>query len=227
MPVLSVTQPHLPALLGLVALAVLATVRLTPASADSAMLTPAPVPADGGVEPSSVMRSEPLIDPRAERASRADAGPSDIFLVPYGIERGVCDRLRLASDAFGGVVGLAGGGLGGEAVAAAGPSKAPYAVAGAASGPLVGPRIGRMMDEVDHHCIGRTLEYAPDRHSVRWKNEVKNLAYAIVPVRTFQNPNGLYCREYLASATVAGKALEALASACRGSNGAWKLLRSE
>lgn len=225
MPVLSVTQSHVPALIGLIALVVLSTIRSAPAGADSAMLAPAP--SDGGLEPPAILRSEPLIDPRAERASRADAGPSDIFLVPYGIERGVCDRRRLASDAFGGVVGLAGGGLGGETVAAAGRSKAPYAVAGAAAGPLVGPRIGRMMEEVDHHCIGRTLEYAPDRHSVRWKNDVKDLAYVIVPVRTFQNPNGLYCREYLASATVAGKALEALASACRSASGAWKLLRSE
>lgn len=225
MPVLFVTQSHVPALIGLVALVVLSTMRSAPAGADSAMLTP--VPSEAGAEAPALLRNEPLIDPRAERAHRVDASPSDIFLVPYGIERGVCDRRRLASDAFGGVVGLAAGGVGSETVAAASPSKAPYAVAGAAAGPLVGPRIGRMMDEVDHHCIGRTLEYAPDRHSVRWKNDLKALAYAIVPVRTFQNPNGLYCREYLASATVGGKALEALASACRGSNGAWKLLRSE
>jgi surface antigen len=166
---------------------------------------------------------EPLVDPRAERTV---VGPGDVFLVPYGIERGICDRRQLAIDAFGGVVGLVGGSAS-ERLASAGGDRPVYAVAGTAAGPLVGPKIARAMDEVDHHCIGRTLEYAPDNHRVRWQNEARDLSYIVVPVRTFQNDNGLYCREYRATTTMGGRSLEALASACRSANGSWKLLRSD
>ena len=195
-----------------------------PANADTS--TVAPTLPDRGAETQPVLRNEPLVDPRAG-TSRAEANPGDIFLVPYGIERGICDRRQLASDAFGGVVGLVGGSIASEAVAATGRSRTPYAVAGTAAGPLVGPRVGRVMDEVDHHCIGRTLEYAPDNHRVRWQNDAKDLTYVVTPVRTFQNQNGLYCREYIATTAMSGKALETVASACRSASGSWKLLRSD
>lgn len=204
---------------------VLAAMLAGPADAD-AVIAPLPT-SERGAEAQPVLRNEPLVDPRAERAIRAEADPGDIFLVPYGIERGICDRRQLASDAFGGVVGLVGGSVAGETVVATGRGKAAYAVAGTAAGPLLGPRVGRVMDEIDHHCIGRTLEYAPDNHRVRWQNEAKSLTYVVIPVRTFQNQSGLYCREYLASTAVAGKSVEALAAACRGANGTWKLLRSD
>jgi surface antigen len=221
-----VIRRYTPPLLGVALAAALGATWSLPGRADTTMLMP-PAAADRSAEPSPGPRNEPLVDPRAERTNRAEAGPGDIFLVPYGIERGACDRRRLANDTFGGVVGLVGGGIASETVAAAGRSKAPYAVAGAAAGPLVGARLARLMDEVDHHCIGRTLEYAPDHHRVGWQNDSKDLSYVVVPVRTFQNQSGLYCREYLARVAVAGKPIENLAAACRGATGAWKLLRSD
>jgi surface antigen len=218
----------------LVLMGLLATVGVTvtfaaalgwPALAETTLAVPPP--ADRVNEAAPMLHNEPLIDPRAERVNRVESQQGDTFLVPYGIERGVCDRRQLANDAFGGVVGLVGGVAATEAVVTAGRSKAPYVVAGAATGPLVGPRLARAMDDVDHHCVGRTLEYAPDNHRVRWQSDTNGAAYVVVPVRTFQNPSGLYCREYVASVTVAGKAQETLASACRAANGTWKLLRSD
>lgn len=229
MSVHPVHRRHVLVLIGLLATAgvtvTFAAVLGLPASAETTLA--APPPADRTVDTQPTLHNEPLIDPRAERVNRVETQQGDSFLVPYGIERGVCDRRQLANDAFGGVVGLVGGVAATEAVVAAGRSKAPYVVAGAATGPLVGPRLARAMDDVDHHCVGRTLEYAPDNHRVRWQSETNNTAYLVVPVRTFQNQGGLYCREYLASVTVGGKAQEALASACRAANGTWKLLRSD
>lgn len=196
-----------------------------PASAETTLA--APSPSHRGSEGQPVLRNEPLIDPRAERVNRVETSPGEAFLVPYGIERGICDRRQLANDASGGVVGLVGGVAKTEAVVTTGRSKVPYVVAGAAIGPLVGPRLARAMDDVDHHCVGRTLEYAPDSHRVGWQSETNGAAYTVVPVLTFQNQSGLYCREYVASVTIAGKAQESLASACRAANGTWKLLRSD
>ena len=226
MSVHPVHRRHVVVLIGLLAISgvtvMLAAAMGLPASAETTLA--APPPGDRATEAQPTLRNEPLIDPRAERINRVENHQGDAFLVPYGIERGVCDRRQLANDAFGGVVGLVGGVTSKDAVVTTGRS---HVVAGAATGPLVGPRLARAMDDVDHHCVGRTLEYAPDNHRVRWQSDTNNSAFLVVPVRTFQNQGGLYCREYLASVTVGGKAQEALASACRASNGTWKLLRSD
>jgi surface antigen len=144
-----------------------------------------------------------------------------VYAVPYGIDRGSCDRGIVSSEVVGGVIGGAVGGVAGAQVGK-GRGKTAATIGGAIIGVLVGASIGRSMDDVDQNCVGRILEHAPDRRQVRWAGE-RGDEYAVVPLRTFQT-EGMYCREYQTAATVGGQMQHVYGTACRQPDGAWKIV---
>jgi surface antigen len=143
-----------------------------------------------------------------------------VYAVPYGIDRGICDRGLVSSEVVGGVLGGAVGGVAGSQIGK-GSGKTAATIGGTIIGVLVGSSIGRTMDEIDQNCVGRVLEYASDRQRIQWTGA--GYDYDVVPLRTFQN-NGMYCREYQTTATVGGRPQQVYGTACRQPDGAWKIM---
>ncbi len=143
-----------------------------------------------------------------------------IYHVPYGIDRGRCDRGLVSSEVVGGVLGGAVGGAAGSQIGK-GSGKTAATIGGTIIGVLVGSSIGRSMDEIDQNCVGRVLEHAPDRQRIQWTGA--GYDYDVVPLRTFQS-NGMYCREYQTKAAVGGKVQQVYGTACRQPDGAWKIM---
>jgi surface antigen len=175
-----------------------------------------PSPAQGDPPPWA-----PAHGHRAKHKHKHEHDDYALYKVPYGIDRGYCDRGLVSSEVIGGVLGGAVGGVAGSQVGK-GTGKTAATIGGAIVGVLVGAAIGRSMDDVDQNCVGRALEYAPDRQRIKWTNDA-GYEYGLVPLRTFQN-NGLYCREYQAVATVGGKPQQVYGTACRQPDGAWKIV---
>lgn len=149
------------------------------------------------------------------------AMPYAVYPVPYGIDRGTCDRALLSRELIGGVVGGAAGGVVGSQIGK-GSGKAVATAGGVIVGVLVGSAIGRSMDQVDQSCVGRILEYAPDRSPVRWYGD-SGTGYAVVPLNTFEQ-EGRYCREYQTTARIGGQQQRVYGTACRMPDGSWKIV---
>lgn len=130
-------------------------------------------------------------------AGQAGAGmPYATYAAPYGIDRGTCDRGSLARRIN------------------PGPSA------------LVGATVGTNMDQIDQACVARVLEFAPDRAPVRWygapRMDYGGAAFAITPLRTFER-DGQFCRDYQAIATVGGQDEQIYGTACRMTDGVWRV----
>lgn len=132
-------------------------------------------------------------------APQGTAASYNLNLVPYGIDRGFCDRGAVARDLKDGTV--------------------------AAASLLVGSAIGAKMDETDQECVSNVLEYAPDRRRVLWRNSDNGLTYTVIATQTYQTDRGVYCREYSASAVVGGQLHQIRQQACRQPSGTWSLMR--
>lgn len=132
------------------------------------------------------------------------------------IRSGRCDRARLGAVIGGVVGGLAGSRLG------QGDGRAAATIAGTVIGVLVGRAIGHEMDRTDQQCTGQVLEHVPDRESVRWQDPDRRASYEVTPMRTFQNREGSYCREYTTRAMVGGRVSQTVGRACRQPDGSWK-----
>lgn len=137
--------------------------------------------------------------------------------VPFGIDRGACNRELLGS-----VLGAAAGGLAGSQIGK-GTGKTIAVAGGAIIGYLLGGSIGRSMDEIDQNCIGQVLEHGQDGQEIIWNNPQNGKVYEVVPTRTYQQNNGEYCREYIAESEVGGKTQTTYGIACRQEDGSWKI----
>lgn len=126
---------------------------------------------------------------------------TQVHFVPYGIDRGICDRGRLAADL----------------------STSSGATRGAIGNTLVGYAAGAKMDVIDQNCVGRVLEFAIDSRRVYWRNGDNGFTYAVVPTRTFQDTTGAYCREYHTSASHGPLLHQIHGIACRRTHGSWRL----
>jgi surface antigen len=144
------------------------------------------------------------------------------YRVPYGFDRGTCDRGLISSEIIGGVVGGAIGGLAGSQIGK-GRGKIVATAGGTLIGVLLGTSVGRSMDNVDQECFGQALEHAPDRRPIVWDNDAGH-GYEMVPVRSYQAYSGAYCREYQTVATIGGQRQQTYGVACRQPDGAWKIV---
>ncbi|MFQ5773127.1 MAG: RT0821/Lpp0805 family surface protein [Kiloniellaceae bacterium] len=139
------------------------------------------------------------------------------YVPPFDLGLGRCNREVLGS-VLGGAAGAAIGAQIGR-----GDGQTAAIIGGAILGVLVGGSVGRMMDEVDQHCIGQALEHAPDGQAIVWKDPNAGAQYQVVPTQTFQRPDGRYCREYTTTATVGGRTQQVYGTACRQPDGSWQL----
>jgi len=115
--------------------------------------------------------------------------------------------------------GILGSGIGGGA------GRAAAIVGGAVIGSAVGGSIGQYMDDVDRLYVARTLEYSPSGRVTTWQNPDTLTRYEVAPVRTFQQADGRYCREYQTKALVGGEWQHLYGTACRQPDGSWQLVQ--
>lgn len=74
------------------------------------------------------------------------------------------------------------------------------------------------------YAVAQALEHAGDGQAIVWNDPETRSAYQVVPTKTYQEPGGRYCREYLTTATVGGRVQDAYGQACRQPDGSWEII---
>ena len=138
------------------------------------------------------------------------------MLVPNG------SFLQCNRDMIGALIGAGSGAALGSTIGK-GDGRTAAIIGGAILGMLGGYNIGQTLDQSDQACTGYTLQNVPDGRSVRWLNPDSGTSYNIIPTRSWQNADGLYCREYNATADIGGKQAKTYGTACRQPDGSWQI----
>lgn len=95
-------------------------------------------------------------------------------------------------------------------------------VAGTMTGTVVGGSIGRSMDETDRLRTGQTLETVRTGVSSSWHNPRTGNDFTVVPTSTYETSTGP-CRQYSIDAVVEGRKQKVYGTACRQSDGTWRM----
>ena len=150
--------------------------------------------------------------------------PADcVIMASRRLLGGRCRADLLDGPTIGGLVGAAAGGLAGSQIGKGKGQLAATAV-GTLVGFVLGQQVGQSLSRTEETCFSRTFEHVPDRETIVWNDGRHNAQYQVMPVRTSEPMNGMYCREYQAKATVGGKVSETYGTACRQPDGSWKLM---
>ena len=120
--------------------------------------------------------------------------------------------------------GLIGGALGHQIGDGRGQTIA--TVIGAMAGTVIGGNVGRSMDETDQLKVAHSLETVRTGVATSWNNPDTNTHYQIIPTRTYENV-GRPCREYQIEAEIGGKKELIYGTACRQSDGSWKVVSNQ
>ncbi len=134
---------------------------------------------------------------------------------------GSCHRDLVNREVVGTVLGGAAGAAAGSQIGK-GNGQIASVIAGTIIGGLIGGSVGHSMDQADTQCVGQALEYAQTGQPISW-NGPRNVAYTVTPMRTYQVPDGRYCREYQESAIIGGRPQQVYGTACRQPDGAWQI----
>jgi surface antigen len=149
--------------------------------------------------------------------------PRDIMTAPsnaaLGIPQGRCDH-RLMGKVLGGIAGAAVGSQVGK-----GKGQIVAVIGGTLAGVLIGGQIGQHMDDVDQNCVGQALEQGQPGQTITWDNPRTGGAYQVTPGDATTDPQGRYCREYTANATVDGGPQQVFGRACRQPDGSWQIVQ--
>jgi surface antigen len=124
---------------------------------------------------------------------------------------------------MGTVLGGVGGGILGAQVGG-GVGKAAAIAAGAIIGAIIGQQIGQSIDTTDELKAQQVLERNPTGQPSQWVNPDTGSTVIVTPTKTYQEPNGQYCREYQTDVTVGGERQKAYGTACRQPDGSWKIM---
>jgi surface antigen len=99
---------------------------------------------------------------------------------------------------------------------------------GTLAGALIGQEVGRSLDQQDQLEMQRTAQYALENNRTdepsAWRNPDSGHAGEIKPVKTYRNPQGRYCREYVQTVSIGGEPRQAYGRACRQPDGSWKIV---
>jgi len=114
----------------------------------------------------------------------------------------------------GGIAALAGGGTG--------------AIVGATlGGALLGGAVGHYLDNRDKQLASeaaqKAFETSQSGKPTVWNNPDTGNSGSITPTRTYELPNGTYCRQYEQTINVGGQQHQAYGTACRQPDGTWKI----
>lgn len=141
-----------------------------------------------------------------------------VYVAPYGIAQGTCNR-KLLGQVLGGATGAAIGSQIGR-----GNGNTAAILGGTILGVIVGGNIGQSMDRVDQGCVGQILEHASDGRQIAWTDPANGGQYQVIPDKPYKNLNGQYCRKYLTNAVIDGYTRQVSSTACRQPNGVWQMI---
>lgn len=98
---------------------------------------------------------------------------------------------------------------------------------GAMFGAFVGSEVGKSLDKADQAYARQTahdaLESSPAGKQTAWNNPDSGNSGTITPIKTYQQDNGTYCREFHQTVMIGGKEEQAYGTACRQPDGSWKM----
>ncbi len=80
------------------------------------------------------------------------------------------------------------------------------------------------MDKTDQLNAQHALEHNSTNQVASWHNPDTGRDVYVTPTRTYQNTAGQNCREYTTAVTVDGQKQTAYGTACRQSDGSWKIV---
>ena len=107
------------------------------------------------------------------------------------------------------------------------PSYAAGIIGGVLIGGLLGGAIGNALDQKDKEMAAqaahRAFENSRSGESSAWQNPDSGNSGSITPTRTYQVPDGRYCREYQQDIVVGGKSEKSYGTACRQPDGTWQI----
>ncbi|ROO37519.1 RT0821/Lpp0805 family surface protein [Salinisphaera orenii] len=118
---------------------------------------------------------------------------------------------------LGGVLGGAAGSQVGS-----GSGKTIATVVGTLAGAALGNRIGSNFEQSDRREFGSALESNQTGNTSSWQNPDNDASYSVTPTNTYESGNQP-CREFTMDATVDGQPDTVTGTACRQSDGTWKV----
>lgn len=133
---------------------------------------------------------------------------------------------RGTKETGGAIVGGVGGALLGSQFGS-GSGQIAATAAGTLLGAWLGSEVGRSLDRADRLAAERTaysaLEHNPDGQRSTWQNPNNNTSGYTEPIRTYQTASGIDCRDYQTTVVIDGRSETATGTACRQSDGTWKI----
>ena len=158
-------------------------------------------------------------DDDEDKGKRVRVVPAQpVYVAPYGISQGTCNR-QLLGKVLGGAAGAAIGSQIGR-----GNGNTAAIIAGTVLGVIVGGNVGQSMDRVDQGCVGQILEHAPDGRPITWTDTSNGGRYRVTPDKPYQTSQGQYCRKYLTNALIDGNDRQIYSTACRQPDGTWQMV---
>jgi surface antigen len=125
-------------------------------------------------------------------------------------------------------VGALGGAAGGGLIAAAAGGHGAAIAAGVIVGGLLGGAVGSYLDAQDrmlaNQAAQQAFESSPTGAPSTWQNPDNGHSGSFTPTRTYQNPNGAYCREYQQQIMIGGRPQQSYGTACRQPDGSWRIV---
>jgi surface antigen len=132
-----------------------------------------------------------------------------------------CANYQPQQEQSGMVIGGALGGLLGSQMGR-GDGRTAAIILGTLVGATVGGSVGHSMAETDRLKTAHALETVRTGVPTSWRNPDSGNQYVVVPTRTYEQPSGP-CREYTVDAIVAGRKDKVVGTACRQTDGSWKV----
>jgi surface antigen len=94
-----------------------------------------------------------------------------------------------------------------------------------------GQEYGELLDGSEQLAMSETLQYALENtrtnEAAAWVNPDTGRSGTLTPVRTFQNSEGQYCREYVTTIIIGGEEQQGYGMACRQPDGSWLIVSDE
>ena len=153
---------------------------------------------------------------RYKHGNKTEYYPRESYTPPFGISQGGCYRQVVGALVGGGTGAVVGSNIG------KGSGKDIATVAGAVIGAIIGGSIGRSLDRIDTACMGQVLEHAPNGQTIVWENPENSTRVQMTPVKTYEQNDGRYCREYQTKVMIDGRLEDAYDRACRQPDGSWE-----
>lgn len=127
-------------------------------------------------------------------------------------------------QALGTLGGATAGGFAGSAIGS-GSGKLVAVGVGTLLGAVLGNQLGHYLDPQDQSAAARAEQQALNSNApVTWNNPQSTHQGTVTPGPAYQTSSGDYCREYVHSVYIEGRAQDARGTACRQADGTWKLV---